>query len=58
MVKIKTSSTARAGEFVEQGNTPLSLLGMQTCTTTLEINLVVSQKTGNRSTSRLSYAMA
>jgi hypothetical protein len=38
---------AHAGEDVEQGE-PFSLLvEVQTCTTTLEINLVVSQKTGN-----------
>lgn len=33
-----------------QGNTPL-LVGVQACTTALEVNLVVSQDTGNRSTS-------
>jgi hypothetical protein len=31
------------------------LVGVQTCTTTLEINLVVSQKTGKMFTSRPSY---
>jgi hypothetical protein len=36
-------------------NTPPLLVGVKTCTTTLEINLVVSQKTRNSSTSRLSY---
>jgi hypothetical protein len=30
-----------------KGKTPPLLVGVQTCTTTLEINLVVSQKTGN-----------
>jgi hypothetical protein len=31
------------------------VVGVQTCTITMEINLVVSQKTGNSSTSRHSY---
>jgi hypothetical protein len=31
------------------------LVGLQTCTTTLEINLAVSQKTGNCTTWRHSY---
>ena len=33
-------------------NTPPLLAGVQTCTTNLEITLVVSQNTGNKSTSR------
>ena len=33
-------------------NTPLLLVGVQTCTITLEINLAVSQKIGNSSTPR------
>ena len=36
-------------------NTPPLLMTMRICTTTLEINLGVSQKTGNSSTSRPSY---
>ena len=36
-------------------NTSPLLVGLQTCTTTLEINLAISQKTGNISTSRPSY---
>jgi hypothetical protein len=36
-------------------NSPPLLVGVQTCTTILEINLVVSQKVGSRSTSRPSY---
>ena len=35
-----------------KGNTPPLLVGMQTCTTTLDINLSVSQKIGNQSISR------
>jgi hypothetical protein len=46
MTKIKSSSILK--------NTPL-LLGVQTFATTLEINLVISQKVANRSTSRTSY---
>jgi len=38
-----------------QGDTPPLLVGMQTCTTTLEINLEVSQKTRSNSTSRPGY---
>jgi hypothetical protein len=45
---------AYAGEDVEQGEHPL-LLGVQTCITTLEINLSVSWKPGNSSTVRCSY---
>ena len=60
--------TVEGGELEECGKTGRSeerenhsqdvlkgKVGMQTCTTTLEINLVVSQKTGNSSTSRASY---
>jgi|UPI0000F4F160 hypothetical protein len=36
-------------------DTPAWLLGVQTCTDTLEINLAVSQKTGNSFTSGPSY---
>ena len=43
---------AHAAEAVEQ--TPL-LLGVQTCTSHLEINIVVSQKIGSPSTSRPNY---
>ena len=32
-------------------NTPPLLVGMETCTTTLEISMVVSQKAGNQPTS-------
>jgi hypothetical protein len=52
MAKIKNS---RADKDVEQGNTSSFLVSVQTYTTTLEINFVVSQKTGNSSTSRSSY---
>jgi hypothetical protein len=38
-----------------KGSSPSLLIGVQACTATLEINLVVSQKTGNSSTSRPSY---
>ena len=35
-----------------KGITPPLLVGMQTCTTTLEISMAVSQKIGTQSTSR------
>jgi hypothetical protein len=38
-----------------KGNVSSLMVGVQTDTTTLEINLVVSQKTGNSSPSRSSY---
>ena len=38
-----------------KGNTPPLALRVQACVTTMEINLVVSQKIGNSSTSGLSY---
>ena len=37
-----------------KGNTPSLLVGVQTCTTSLEISIVNSQKIGNLSTSRSS----
>ena len=55
---------AEAGESVlsvvlermwSKGNTPPLLVGVQTCTDTLEINMAVSQKTGNQTTSKPSY---
>ena len=33
-----------------KGNTPPLLVGMKTCTTTLKISVMVSQKTGNQPT--------
>jgi hypothetical protein len=39
-----------------KGNTSPLLVGVQTCTSALEINMVVSQKVWNSSTSRFSYA--
>ena len=38
-----------------KGNTPLLLVEGQICTAMLEINMEVSQKTGNQSTLRPSY---
>ena len=38
-----------------RGTTLPLLMGVQTCTVTAEINMVVSQKTENQSTSRPSY---
>jgi hypothetical protein len=39
-------------------NTPPLLVGVPTCTTTIEISLAVSQITGNSSTLRPSYTIA
>jgi hypothetical protein len=47
--------TAHAGEDVEKENTPPLLVEFQIGTTTLEINLAVLQKIGNRPTRRSSY---
>jgi hypothetical protein len=38
-----------------KGNAPSLLLGGQTCTTSLQINMALSQKIGYQSTSRPSY---
>jgi hypothetical protein len=37
------------------GNTPPLSVGVQFCTSTLDIKLAVSQKTGNNFTSKLNY---
>ena len=47
--------TAHEDEVVEEEEHPSIAVGVQTCTITLEINLMVSQKTGTSSTSRPSY---
>jgi hypothetical protein len=47
MANIKSSNEHNAGEVVEQVEW---LMGVQTCITTLEINLVVSWKISNSST--------
>jgi hypothetical protein len=54
MAKIKPHVTAHAIKDVEQGKHSL-LVGVQTCVTTLEINLGVSRKLENSSTSRPIY---
>ena len=43
----KSLQTINAGEGVEKGN-PLTLLGMQTSTVTMENSAEISLKTGNR----------
>jgi hypothetical protein len=48
--------TAHAGKHVEQGENSRAV-GAPTYPTTLEINLVLSQKIGNKSTSRPSYTI-
>ena len=59
MAKIKKYSPTKTSKdstcwMWSKGNTSL-LVGEQTCKTTWEINLEVSQEIGNSSTSRLSY---
>jgi hypothetical protein len=57
MVKIKTSGSQHMLERIwRKRNIPTLLMGLQIGTTTLEINLEVPQKTGNRSTWRPSYS--
>jgi hypothetical protein len=41
--------TAHVGEDMEEDDSPPLLVGLQTGTTIMEINLEVPQKTGNRS---------
>ena len=40
-----------------KGSTPPLLLGVQTCTATMEINMVVPQKTENQSTLKPNYTI-
>ena len=47
--------TAHAGKDVEQGEHSSFAGGGETCTTTMEINIVVPQRVGNQSASRPSY---
>jgi hypothetical protein len=54
MGKVKNSSESLA-RMCSKGNTHPLLVGIQTWTTTLEINLEVSQKIGTSSTSRHIY---
>ena len=54
--KIKSICTAHSDKDIKQGDTPPLLEGLQACTVTLDIKMTVSQKIGNRSTSRSSYS--
>lgn len=45
----------RSGVPAPKGNTPPFLVGVQTCTTTMEINMVVPEKIWNQTTLRYSY---
>jgi hypothetical protein len=57
MTKIKNSrDNTLLVRMWSKGSTPPLMKGVKICTTTLEINLVVSQKIGNISTSRPSYS--
>ena len=55
MVKIKTTVDNTCWRGWGEKNTPPLLVGLQTGTVTLEINLKVPQKIGNRFTIRSSY---
>ncbi|EDL82604.1 rCG53348 [Rattus norvegicus] len=55
MAKVKLKGQHMLVRLWSKGNTPPLLLGVQPCSITLEINLVVSQKIGNSSTSRHRY---
>ena len=48
-LRSKTQVTAHAGEDMKKEETPLLLVGLQTGTTTLEINLAFPHKIENRS---------
>ena len=51
MINAITQMTAQTGKDVEWGNfTPPLLLGVQTCTATMEMGMVVPEKDGNPST--------
>lgn len=52
-LKSITEVASHDGKDVDHRNISLLLEEMQTCTTTLQINLFVSQKIGNNSTSKL-----
>jgi hypothetical protein len=55
MAEIKSQVTAHAGEDMMQWELSTFANGVQTCTTTLETILAVSQNLQNNSTSRHSY---
>ena len=44
MTNIKITATHHVEEDIEKRNSPPLMMGVQTCTTTLEINMSVSQK--------------
>lgn len=55
MTKINVIKKANVGENMEQENTPLMLVGVQTCIITTELHNVVPQKVESRSTSTPRY---
>jgi hypothetical protein len=60
MAKKKKKKKKNKGQHMQvkmrnKGNTPTLLVGVQTCTTTLELNLVVFQKIDSSSTLRPRY---
>ena len=54
-IRIAEIKTSRDSTHIPLENILPLMVGMQTCTTILESNLMVSQKTGNSFTSRPSY---
>ena len=55
MPKINKTNDSSGCENTEKRNIYSLLVGMQSCTDTMEISIVVPQEAGNRSTSRFSY---
>ena len=51
MAKIENTSQLMLVRIWSKVNTPQLQVGVQTCPATLEINMVISQKTGTQSTS-------
>jgi hypothetical protein len=54
-LRSKSQETAHAGKDVEHGEHSSTDRAVQTCTTTLEINLAVSHKIGNASSYKPSH---
>lgn len=46
-IKTKTQVTTPSGKDLEQGDSPPYLAGVSTFTATVEVNVVLSPKTGN-----------
>jgi hypothetical protein len=46
MAKTKTTNDSHVGEDMDKGYKHSLLVGLQSCTATMEINMVIPQKTG------------